>query len=255
MSDLFPKLAQRVDDMAFIHSMQSKTALHGPAMFMANSGFILPGFPSMGAWVTYGLGSVSEDLAGLRRVAGSARPSARRRRSIGARVSCPQFIRGPRSRPMSRSRPSPICSRRRTSPIFAGRQQQTSRDFLQTLNRAPRRRARGQQRTRSPHLGLRTRRPPAAQRARSDRPAAGIRRHQAALQSRSRRHWHLWPPVPARPSAGRTWRALRADLLWCGKHRRRKDPSRTGTATKTSCATTVTGADPRHAGPPRCSLI
>ena len=62
MSDLFPKLAQRVDDMAFIHSMQSKSALHGPAMFMANSGFILPGFPSMGAWVTYGLGSASEDL-------------------------------------------------------------------------------------------------------------------------------------------------------------------------------------------------
>jgi hypothetical protein len=42
--------------------MQSKSALHGPAMFMANSGFILPGFPSMGAWVTYGLGSPSEDL-------------------------------------------------------------------------------------------------------------------------------------------------------------------------------------------------
>jgi hypothetical protein len=62
ISDLFPKLATKVDDMAFIHSMQSKTALHGPAMFMANSGFILPGFPSMGAWVTYGLGSLSEDL-------------------------------------------------------------------------------------------------------------------------------------------------------------------------------------------------
>jgi hypothetical protein len=62
MSDLFPKLATKVDDMAFIHSMQSKTALHGPAMFMANSGFILPGFPTMGAWVTYGLGSLSDDL-------------------------------------------------------------------------------------------------------------------------------------------------------------------------------------------------
>ena len=62
ISDLFPKLAQRVDDIAFIHSMQSKSALHGPAMFMANSGFILPGFPSMGAWVTYGLGSVSDNL-------------------------------------------------------------------------------------------------------------------------------------------------------------------------------------------------
>jgi hypothetical protein len=62
VSDLLPKLAGHVDEMAFIHSMQSKTALHGPAMFMANSGFILPGFPSMGAWVTYGLGSESEEL-------------------------------------------------------------------------------------------------------------------------------------------------------------------------------------------------
>lgn len=62
MSDLFPKLASCVDDMAFLHSMQSKTALHGPAMFMMNSGNILPGFPSMGSWVTYGLGSESQNL-------------------------------------------------------------------------------------------------------------------------------------------------------------------------------------------------
>jgi hypothetical protein len=62
ISDLFPRLAQRVDDIAFIHSMRSKSALHGPAMFMANSGFTLPGFPSMGAWVTYGLGSECDNL-------------------------------------------------------------------------------------------------------------------------------------------------------------------------------------------------
>lgn len=62
VSDLFPKLASCVDDMAFIYSMQSKTALHGPACFMMNTGFTLPGFPSMGAWVTYGLGSEAEEL-------------------------------------------------------------------------------------------------------------------------------------------------------------------------------------------------
>ncbi|WP_417738401.1 DUF1501 domain-containing protein [Rosistilla oblonga] len=62
VSDLFPKLAKQVDDLAFIYSMQSKTALHGPACFMMNTGFTLPGFPSMGSWVTYGLGSESEDL-------------------------------------------------------------------------------------------------------------------------------------------------------------------------------------------------
>ncbi len=62
MSDLFPKLATCIDDMAFVYSMHSKTALHGPACFMMNTGFTLPGFPSMGSWVTYGLGSENRDL-------------------------------------------------------------------------------------------------------------------------------------------------------------------------------------------------
>ena len=50
LSDLFPLMGQHVDDMAFVYSMQNKSALHGPAMFMMNSGFIRPGFPSMGSW-------------------------------------------------------------------------------------------------------------------------------------------------------------------------------------------------------------
>ena len=62
MSDLLPKLAKCVDDMAFIYSMQSKTALHGPGNFMMTTGQTLPGFPSMGSWVTYGLGSESSNL-------------------------------------------------------------------------------------------------------------------------------------------------------------------------------------------------
>ena len=62
MSDLFPKLAGHVDKMAFVYSMVSKTALHGPACFMANTGFMTAGFPSMGAWVTYGLGCETENL-------------------------------------------------------------------------------------------------------------------------------------------------------------------------------------------------
>ena len=62
MSDLFPKLAACIDDMAFIYSMHSKTALHGPGCFMMNTGQTLPGYPSMGAWVTYGLGCETENL-------------------------------------------------------------------------------------------------------------------------------------------------------------------------------------------------
>ena len=62
LSELFPLMTQHVDDMAFIHSMQNKSALHGPAMFMMNSGFIRPGFPSMGSWATYGLGCETDNL-------------------------------------------------------------------------------------------------------------------------------------------------------------------------------------------------
>ena len=62
VSDLFPRLARCVDDMAFVYSMKSTTALHGPGCFLMNTGHTLPGYPSMGSWVTYGLGSESENL-------------------------------------------------------------------------------------------------------------------------------------------------------------------------------------------------
>jgi hypothetical protein len=42
--------------------MASKTNVHGPATYMMNSGFLLPGFPSMGAWISYGLGNLTDEL-------------------------------------------------------------------------------------------------------------------------------------------------------------------------------------------------
>lgn len=62
VSDLVPNIAGCVDDIAFIHSMVSKSNVHGPATFMQNTGFVLPGFPAMGAWISYGLGSLTDDL-------------------------------------------------------------------------------------------------------------------------------------------------------------------------------------------------
>jgi hypothetical protein len=62
MSDLVPHLASCVDDIAFVHSLISKSNVHGPATFMQNTGFVLPGFPSMGAWISYGLGSMTDNL-------------------------------------------------------------------------------------------------------------------------------------------------------------------------------------------------
>ncbi len=62
VSGLVPHLASCVDDIAFVHSMVSKSNVHGPATFMQNTGFVLPGYPAMGAWVSYGLGSMNKDL-------------------------------------------------------------------------------------------------------------------------------------------------------------------------------------------------
>jgi hypothetical protein len=62
VSSLLPHLAGRVDDIAFLPAMVSKSNVHGPATFMQNTGFVLPGFPSMGAWISYGLGSLSQNL-------------------------------------------------------------------------------------------------------------------------------------------------------------------------------------------------
>jgi hypothetical protein len=62
VSALLPHLATCVDDLAFIYSMTSRSNVHGPATFMQATGFVLPGFPSMGAWISYGLGSLTHDL-------------------------------------------------------------------------------------------------------------------------------------------------------------------------------------------------
>ena len=59
ISDLVPQLGGCVDDMAFIHSMVAKSNVHGPATFMQATGFVQPGFPGMGAWISYGLGRLT----------------------------------------------------------------------------------------------------------------------------------------------------------------------------------------------------
>jgi hypothetical protein len=62
ISSLLPQMAQHVDDIAFIHSMQSKTNTHGPGCIFMNTGSIFEGFPAAGAWVGYALGSENENL-------------------------------------------------------------------------------------------------------------------------------------------------------------------------------------------------
>ncbi|MFO0904929.1 MAG: DUF1501 domain-containing protein [Pirellulales bacterium] len=62
VSSVFPHQAEVVDDMAFLMSMASKTNVHGPGTYMMNTGFLLPGFPCLGAWISYGLGNLVDNL-------------------------------------------------------------------------------------------------------------------------------------------------------------------------------------------------
>ncbi|HVR36311.1 MAG TPA: DUF1501 domain-containing protein [Methylomirabilota bacterium] len=62
ISSLLPRLARHVDDIAFIHSMTSRTNTHGPGCVFMNTGFAREGFPSAGAWISHALGSANENL-------------------------------------------------------------------------------------------------------------------------------------------------------------------------------------------------
>ncbi len=62
ISSLLPQMAQHVDDIAFVHSLHSKTNTHGPGCIFMNTGHDTEGFPSAGAWTSYALGTANENL-------------------------------------------------------------------------------------------------------------------------------------------------------------------------------------------------
>jgi hypothetical protein len=62
VSDLFPHIAQVADELTVVRSMVAETANHIPGIFQANTGFRQMGFPAMGSWLSYGLGSENDSL-------------------------------------------------------------------------------------------------------------------------------------------------------------------------------------------------
>ena len=65
MSDLLPNMASVADDLAVVHGISTENFNHGPAKLFTNTGSVRPGRPSIGSWVTYGIGSESKDLPGF----------------------------------------------------------------------------------------------------------------------------------------------------------------------------------------------
>ncbi len=64
VSDLFPNIAQCVDDLAIIRSMKSEFPLHARGNIFLHTGRNIGGFPSLGSWINYGLGSINKNLPG-----------------------------------------------------------------------------------------------------------------------------------------------------------------------------------------------
>jgi hypothetical protein len=65
ISEIFPKLAESADDLCVVRSMYTDRPNHEPSLYLLNSGEKLPGRPSMGSWVTYGLGTENQNLPGF----------------------------------------------------------------------------------------------------------------------------------------------------------------------------------------------
>ena len=128
VSDLVPHLGALADEMCFIHSLTGKTNTHGPGENFMATGFTLDGFPSMGAWATYALGSENDTLPAY-----VAIPDPR-----GAPQSAGNFW-GPGFLPAAFqgtdfNATQPLRNLSRPS-VFSEHSDRASRDFIAALNR------------------------------------------------------------------------------------------------------------------------
>jgi hypothetical protein len=126
-SDLLPRIGELADDLCFIHSMTAKSNTHGPAESQMATGFTLDGFPSMGAWVSYALGSVCEDLPAF-----VAIPDPRGVPQIGPRQWSSGFLPAAfQGTPFNSDRPIPHLNRPETIPVETDA---ATRRLVQQLN-------------------------------------------------------------------------------------------------------------------------
>lgn len=127
VSSLIPRLAEHVDDLCFVHSMTAKASSHGPAESQMNTGFTLEGFPSLGAWVSYALGSENRDLPEF-----VAIPDPRGIPQIGPLNWGSGFLPA-RHQGTAFNADRPIPNLRPSQPVNA-KHEEAARDFLKQLN-------------------------------------------------------------------------------------------------------------------------
>jgi hypothetical protein len=129
VSDLLPHLAGCVDDIAFLRSCWCTSTVHAPAMYELHSGRTIMGYPSLGSWVTYGLGSVSENLpAYCVMLQPEGTPEG------GAPCWGAGFLPAVYQGTLLRNGPSPILNLKPPADVTPRRQRRTL-DLIQQMNR------------------------------------------------------------------------------------------------------------------------
>jgi hypothetical protein len=127
ISDMLPNLAELADEMCFIHSMTAKSNTHGPAENQMSTGFTLDGFPGIGSWVTYALGSECRDLPAF-----VAIPDPRGVPQIGSRHWSSGFLPAVfQGTAFNADKPIPNLER---PPEISEGDDRATRDFLKLLN-------------------------------------------------------------------------------------------------------------------------
>ncbi len=129
VSDRYPHLAKVIDHTAMLRGCYGNSISHAPALFEVNTGMIRTGFPSLGSWVTYGLGSDNEDLPGF-----VVMYDYRGGPIGGAPNWGSGFLPGAFQGTPVRSRGTPILNLRRPSEVDAPKQRQLL-DYAAKLNR------------------------------------------------------------------------------------------------------------------------
>ncbi len=139
VSALFPEMARHVDDMCFIHSMHTEGIAHGPATLFLHCGATNFVRPSMGSWISYGLGSECENLPGFVTIGPSSGNGGAR--NYGSAFLPPVY----QGTPLGRAdAPAATAAFRNVgNPSLSPEKQRQRFDFIQALNEAQRQRRPG----------------------------------------------------------------------------------------------------------------
>lgn len=130
VSSLFPNLAKHVDDLAFIHSMHTEGVAHGPSTLFMHTGATNLVRPSMGSWISYGLGTENQNLPAFVTISPSASKGGPRNYSNAFLPSIHQGTAIGRSGSVSGAKIKNI-----DNPILSDAQRENRFGLLQSLNR------------------------------------------------------------------------------------------------------------------------